>query len=57
MHEYEIPTARQQEVPRQLRKLEDYVYIYTTVALALVPVVWGIRIQLTFALVRVVRGD
>ena len=34
MHEYKVPTARQQEVPRQLRKLEEYVYIYTAVALA-----------------------
>ena len=34
MHEYEVPTARQREVPLQLRKLEDYVYIYTVVALA-----------------------
>ena len=27
--EYEVPTARQREAPRHLRKLEDYVYIYT----------------------------
>ena len=30
VHEYEVPTARQWEVPRQLRKLEDYVYIYSS---------------------------
>ena len=29
VHEYEVPMARQREVPRQLRKLEDYVYIYS----------------------------
>ena len=30
VHEYEVPTARQWGVPRQLRKLEDYVYIYSS---------------------------
>ena len=30
VHEYEVPTARQREVSRQLRKLEDYVYIYSS---------------------------